>query len=93
MYAFLSSSAESESDKSHGRNPFFSSRASTSASLQIVPLMKLFQVLPVLFCGVRPDDVILWAPVAARAAAEDGTMFWLNVIGVDVPYASNRMLF
>jgi hypothetical protein len=55
--------------------------------------MKLFQVLPVLFCGVRPDDVILWAPVAARAAAEDGTMFWLNVIGVDVPYASNRMLF
>jgi hypothetical protein len=55
--------------------------------------MKLFQVLPVLFRGVHPDNVILWAPVAARAAVEDGMTFWSSVIGIDAPCASNCMLF
>jgi hypothetical protein len=52
--------------------------------------MKLFQVLPVLFHGVCPDNVIFWVLVAACTTVENGTMFWSNVIGVD---ASNCMLF
>jgi hypothetical protein len=55
--------------------------------------MKIFQILPVLFRGVHPDDVMLWVPVAARATVEDGTTFWSNVIGVAAPCASDRMLF
>jgi hypothetical protein len=93
VYVFLSSFAEFKSDKSHGRNlffSFFSSRASTSASL--LPPSKL-PLCPVLFRGVHPGDVIFWAPVAAHAAAEDGTTFWSNVIGVDAPCMSDLILF
>jgi ubiquitin C len=46
-----------------------------------------------LFRGVRPDDVVLWAPAAARAAADDGTTFWSDVVGVDAVRASDRSLF
>ena len=46
-----------------------------------------------LFRGVRADDVGLWAPGAARAAAEDGATFWANVVGVDAVRASDRALF
>ena len=39
-----------------------------------------------------PDVVILWVLVAARMAAEDGAMFWSNVVGIDV-HMSDRTLF
>jgi hypothetical protein len=55
--------------------------------------MKLFQVLSILFHKVHPDNVIFWVLVAARTAVKDGTMFWLNVIGIDAPCASSCMLF
>jgi len=55
--------------------------------------MKISQILPVLFHGVHPDDMILWVPVAACATVEDGTTFWLNVIGVAAPCVSDCMLF
>jgi hypothetical protein len=35
----------------------------------------------------------LWVPVAARATAEDGPMFWTKVVGVDAVRASDRKLF
>ena len=46
-----------------------------------------------LFRGVSQDDVTLWSPAAARAAAEDGATFWANVVGVDAGRASDRALF
>jgi hypothetical protein len=46
-----------------------------------------------LFRGVRSDDVLFWAPAAARAAAEDGATLWSNVVGVDPVRASDRTLF
>jgi hypothetical protein len=63
---------------------------STSASL--LPPSKL-PLCPVLFHGVHPGDVIFWALVAACAAAEDGTTFWSNAIGIDAPCASDLVLF
>ena len=43
--------------------------------------------------GVRPDDVGLWVPAVARAAAYDGETFWSTVVGVDAVRASDRTLF
>jgi len=40
--------------------------------------------------------VVLWAPAAACAAAEDSPTFWLNVVGIDadaVHVSDDRTLF
>ena len=48
-----------------------------------MPLTHVFR----LFRGVCPDDVVLWVPVIARAAAEDGAkvITW----GIPVPQISH----
>jgi hypothetical protein len=64
-----------------------------AARMRISPTPDVVTRVFMLFRGVRPDDVALWAPAAARAAAEDGATFWPNVVGVDSVRASDLMLF
>ncbi|KAI0262264.1 hypothetical protein BGY98DRAFT_1050617 [Russula aff. rugulosa BPL654] len=61
--------------------------------MRISPPPDIITRVFMLFCGVRPDDVGLWVPAAARAAADDGATFWSNVVGVDAVRASDRTLF
>jgi hypothetical protein len=64
-----------------------------AAQMHISPTPDVVNRVFMLFRGVRPDDVGLWAPAAARAAAEDGATFWSNVVGVDATRTSDRTLF
>src|SRR6266566_4061364 len=64
-----------------------------AARMRVSPTPDVVTRVFMLFRGVRPDDLALWAPAAARAAAEDGATFWSNVVGVDAERASDRMLF
>jgi hypothetical protein len=41
--------------------------------------MKLFQIISVLFCRVCPDDMMLWALVAACAAVSANDVLWFHV--------------
>ena len=64
-----------------------------AARMRISPTPDVVNRVFMLFRGVRPDDVGLWAPAAARAAADDGATFWSNIVGVDAVRASDRNLF
>jgi hypothetical protein len=64
-----------------------------AARMRVSPTPDVVTRVFMLFRGVRSDDVVLWAAAAARAAAEDGTTFWSNVVGVDAVRASDRSLF
>ena len=61
--------------------------------MRILPMPDVVTRVFILFRGIRPDDVALWEPAATRAAAEDGTTFWSDVVGVDPVRASDRTLF
>jgi hypothetical protein len=64
-----------------------------AARMRVSPTPDVVTRVFMLFRGVRSDDVVLWAPAAVRAAAEDGATFWSNVVGVDAVRASDRTLF
>jgi hypothetical protein len=64
-----------------------------AARMRVSPTPDVVTRIFMLFRGVRPDDVELWAPAAARAAAEDSATFWSNVVGVDAVRASDLTLF
>jgi len=64
-----------------------------AAQMSISPAPDVVTRVFMLFRGVRPDDVDLWAPAAARATAEDGATFWTEVVGIDAARASDRALF
>jgi hypothetical protein len=64
-----------------------------AAQMRVSPMPDIVTRVFMLFRAVRPDDVALWAPAAARAAGEDGATFWSNVVGVDAVRASDRTLF
>jgi hypothetical protein len=44
------------------------------------------------FRGVRPDDVGIWASAAARATAVEGATSLTKLVGVDAMRAPDRML-
>jgi hypothetical protein len=64
-----------------------------AAQMRISPTPDVITRVFMLFRGVRPDDVGLWAPAATRATAEVGATFWTEVVGVDAVRASDRTLF
>ncbi|KAN0118447.1 hypothetical protein V8E52_005177 [Russula decolorans] len=64
-----------------------------AARMRVSPTPDVVTRVFMLFRGVRSDDVLFWAPAAARAAAEDGATLWSNVVGVDPVRASDRTLF
>ena len=64
-----------------------------AARMRVSPTPDVVTRVFMLFCGVHPDDVVFWAPAAARAAAEDSTTFWSNVVGVDAVRTSDPSLF
>jgi hypothetical protein len=64
-----------------------------AARMHITPTPDVVNRVFMLFRGVRQDDVALWEPAAARAAAEDSATFWSDVVGVDAVRASDRTLF
>jgi hypothetical protein len=61
--------------------------------MRISPAPDVVTRVFMLFRGVHPDDVGLWAQAAARATAEDSTTFWTEVVGVNAMRASDRTLF
>ena len=64
-----------------------------AAQMQISPVPDVVTRVFMLFCGVSPGDLGHWAPAAARVAAEDGTTFWAQVVGVNSVRASDLGLF
>jgi hypothetical protein len=64
-----------------------------AARMRVSPTPDVVTRVFMLFRGVRLDDVALWAPASARAAAEDSATFWSNVVGVDPVGASDLTLF
>jgi hypothetical protein len=61
--------------------------------MRISPAPDVVTRVFMLFRGVRPDDVGVWAAAAARATSEDGATFWKEVVGVDAVRASDLTLF
>jgi len=61
--------------------------------MHISPVPDVVTRVFMLFCGVSPGDLGIWAPAAARVAAEDGATFWAQVVGIDPVRASDRGLF
>jgi hypothetical protein len=64
-----------------------------AARMRISPAPDVVTRVFMLFCGVSQADLGIWAPAAARVAAEDGATFWAQVVGVDSVRASDRGLF
>jgi hypothetical protein len=64
-----------------------------AAQMHISPVPDVVTRVFMLFCGVSLSDLGIWAPAAARVAAEDGATFWAQVVGVDSVRASDRGLF
>jgi hypothetical protein len=64
-----------------------------AAQMRVSPTPDVVTRVFMLFRGVHSDDVVLWAPAASRAAADDGATFWSNVVGVDALRASDPTLF
>jgi len=64
-----------------------------AAKMRVSPAPDVVNRVFMLFRGVAPDDLGLWSQAAARATAEDGAMFWTDVVGIDSARASDRSLF
>jgi hypothetical protein len=64
-----------------------------AAQMRVSPAPDVVTRVFMLFRGVNPGDLNLWAQAAARATAEDGATFWAHVVGVDPARGSDRGLF
>ena len=57
--------------------------------MRVSSLLDIVSGVFMLSHGVRPDDVGLWVPAAARAV-QNGDAFWTRVVGVDIVHASRH---
>lgn len=62
-----------------------------AAQMSISPTPDIVTRVFMLFCGVRSDDMVRWAPAITRA--KDDATCWTKVVGVDAERASDVTLF